>query len=201
MALAFCLLAAEFFFRRKYIVSYLLLALAFSFHSSSIILAAALPGAYMLSRFPLPLVIAVTVGLTIGVVGMGMAVFSLAGQFNVLIAAYVNNLYGYQVNIWSGANILTLGLLAAIYLSGSLRTRQEKTFFILAVFALAAAIAFQTVPVLSHRIKEMLLVFLVPLAFKGDLTKQAGLQYALATALAGWNLYSSLSQGIIGSVS
>ncbi|MBD3680016.1 MAG: EpsG family protein [Rhodobacteraceae bacterium] len=201
VALAFGLLAADFFFRRKYIVFSLLIALAFSFHSSAIILAAAVPGAYMLSRFPLPLVIAVIAGMTIGVGGMAVAILSLAGQFNVLISAYVDNLEGYKVNIWSGANLLTLGLLAAINLSGSLKTRQENTFFILAVSALAAAIAFQTVPVLSHRIREMLLVFLIPLAFNGALTKRATLQYALATTLAGWNLYSALSQGIIGGAS
>lgn len=198
VALAFCLLAAMFFFRQRYILFSLLMALAFSFHYSSIILAAAIPGAYMLSRFYLPSVFAVIAGLAIGIGGMSEAVFSLAAQFNVLITAYVANIDGYQVNILSGANLLAASLLAALVFARTLETRQDTTFFILAVFALAAAIAFKDVPVLSHRIREMLLVFLVPLAFNGAFTKRAMPQYALATGLAGWNLYTAISQGIIG---
>lgn len=198
VALAFSLLAAEFFFRRKYIVFSLLMALGFAFHYSAIILAVALPGAYMLSGFRLPLVIGAVVSLAVAMAAMNVAVFSLAGQFNGLIDTYVANLDGYQVNLLSGANILTACLLAAIIYSGSLKTHQDTTFFILVLIALATAIAFQAVPVISHRSKEILLVFLVPLAFKGALTKRVLPQYVLASALAGWSLYSAISQGIFG---
>lgn len=199
VSLAFCLLASKFFFRRQFVAFALMMALAVSFHASALLVAAALPGSYFLSRFHLPVVIATLMAITVGLGAINTSVFSLASNFNPLVDNYVATRDDSQVNILSGINVLTVGLLGSILLSGSLKSRRDTTFFILAIVALASVVVFLATPVFSHRIKEMLMVFLVPLAFNTSLTKRALPQYAAATGLAIWSLYSAVSQGIIGS--
>lgn len=198
VGLSFGMLAATFMFQGRLIAFAIAMAIAVSFHASSLILAVLLPTAYLLSGFRLPLVITGIIAFAIGGAGLSASIFSLAAHFNTLVDTYITNLDGNTVNILSGANLLTATCLVGILFSGSLQSRKDVTFFILILFGLAATVALQTAPVFSHRIKEMLLVFLVPLAFNAPLTKKALPQYTTAGALAAWSLYSAISQGIIG---
>jgi len=199
VALSLGLLAANFLFQGRLVAFAIVMSLATTFHASALILALALPAAYVAARLRLPLVIGAITALAVGGAGLSATVFAVAAQFNTLVDNYVTNLDGNTVNILSGANLLTAACLVSILFSRSLKTRQDVTFFILVLLGLASAVALQSAPVFSHRIKEMFLVFLVPLAFDTRLTKRALPQYATATALAAWSLYSAFSQGIIGS--
>lgn len=198
VALALCLFAAEVFFRGRYLQYALLMATAMSFHSSSLIVALAIPGAYLLSRWNQLMSVSAIIFLAFGIYVLDLPLISLAAQINSLSEAYSENLDGSRVNLLSMANLLTAGLLAAMLAARSLKDRRDATYFILAAGALVSAVVLQSTPVLSHRVKEALLIFLTPIAFSGELTMRSVPQYVFAATLAGWMLYSAVSQGILG---
>jgi hypothetical protein len=124
--------------------------------------------------------------------------------FEVLFGLTKNNLlddYGYvddDANLLSGTNILMSAVLGSILWSRSLISIREKTLFLLCLFGFVTFFIFQNNPVIAHRFKEMFFVFLVPLLFRLDMTKQTRLPYVMCAALAGWSFYSHLSLGLIG---
>lgn len=198
VAMSFVLLGTYFFFQRRYIAFSAAFALGSAFHASILLLFGAVPFAYFLSRFRLLVVVPAIAVAAISLAALSPAMFAIAATLNPLTEGYIANLDDAGVTIFSSLNILTVGCLAAIFFARSLHNRVDYTLFILVVFGLGAAVAFAPVPVFSHRIKEMLFVFLVPLAFNTRLTPRALGQYTLAFALAGWTLYTFISYGVIG---
>jgi len=196
-AFAFILLAAEALFRGRWIKFGVMVSAAFLFHASSVVVAAALPAAYFLSSLRLPIVVG---GVAVSAVILQFLMEPLlifAEKLSAITVYYAANIDGITVNLYSGANFLTVALLVAIIFAGSLRSRRDRTLFILVLFGLSAAVAFQSIPVFSHRLREMFLIFLVPLAFNMRLTPRGFLQLVSATSLAGWYLSSHIAQGII----
>ncbi len=197
VALAFTLLAADLFFHGRLIGFGAAIAVAISFHASAIAIALIIPAMYLLANLRMSIALALVAAGSI-ISGLFITLMlQFASQLNPLVEAYSENLEGFVVNIFSGANLLTVLLLLVIYCTGGLATRRDKTLFLLTVAALAVAVVFQGYPTLSHRMKEALLVFLVPLAFNRRLTVQALPQFFVACLLASWVLYSFFAQGLI----
>lgn len=99
-------------------------------------------------------------------------------------------------NLFSAANLFSLSFLIATFFSGSLKSREAKTYFILVGFSFAALIGFQSVPVLANRLREILFVFMTFLAFEYRLTLQTLPQAILAVSLAFWSLYRGIQYGL-----
>jgi hypothetical protein len=196
LAISLSLLAANFIFQGRLVAFAIAMSLAVTFHSTALLIAMAITTVY-LKRFRLPLVI-VAIAL-VALVGESLSsfVYSASLELNPLVEVYVTFQDQDTVRILSGSNLLAVAFLASVLLSRSLKTRKDECFFILASFGLVAAVALQTFPIFSYRIKEIFLVFLVPLAFNAPLTKRTLPQYTTAAALAAWSLYSAISQGII----
>lgn len=201
-AVAFALgfLATEAFFNRRFVMFAALIALGAMFHGSSIALAVAIPVAWVLASFRLPMIIAAVVGggAALGVVMQPLLVFF--ERLNRLASTHAANLEGYSVNLFSSVNILTVALLGAILFARSLTDRRLRTLFILVLFGLAVAVAFQSMPVFSHRLREMFMIFLVPLAFNARQTPRGLLQMFLATVLAARYLQSHIIEGVIWTI-
>lgn len=197
VAFAFVFLAAEAFFNRRFVMFAALVAMGSLFHGSSLAPAVAIPVAWVLASFRLPMIIAAIAGgaAALGAVMQPLLVF--AERLNPLAGTYAPNLEGYSVNLFSSVNILTVALLGAILFARSLTDRRLRTLFILVLFGLAVAVAFQSMPVFSHRLREMFLIFLVPLAFNARFTPRGLLQMSLATVLGAGTLTAHILQGII----
>lgn len=198
VALAICLVAALLLLRLRWLSFFGAIMLAASFHASALIFAVAMPVAYFLSHFRLAPVAMGVAGGAVVLSAVVPAFVAFAARFNSLAQGYAANLDGNHVNIFSGANILTACLIASIVYARSLKTERERTFLILALFGLVSAVALQAVPVFSHRIKEMFLVFLVPLVFNSALTKKTLPQYFFGFGLSAWSFYSAMANEVIG---
>ena len=197
VAFAFVFLAAEAFFNRRFVMFAALVALGSLFHGSSVGLAVVIPVAWVLASFRLPMIIAAIAGgaAALGTVMQPLLVFAV--RLNPLVSNYAANLEGYSVNLFSSVNILTVALLGAILFARSLTDRRLRTLFILVLFGLAVAVVFQSMPVFSHRLREMFLIFLVPLAFNARRNLRGLLQMFLATVLGAGTLTAHILQGII----
>lgn len=198
VALAICFVAALCLLRWRWLSFFGAIMLAASFHASALIFAVAMPVAYFLSHFRLAPVAMGVAGGAVILSGIIPAFVAFATRFNSLAQGYAANLDGNHVNILSGANILTACLLASLVYARNLKTERDRTFFILALFGLVSAVALQAIPVFSHRIKEMFLVFLVPLVFNSALTKKTLPQYFFGFGLSAWSFYSAVANEVIG---
>ena len=197
VSFAFALLAAAAFFRRQFVTFAALMILATLFHGSAIVLGVAIPVAWMLASLRLSIAIAITAGLVVlsGLLIQPLLVF--AESLNPLTLSYAANLDGNAVNLFSPVNILTVLLLGAMLLARSLTDRHKRTLFILVVFGLVVAVSFYSIPIFSHRLREMFMLFLVPLAFDARRTPLGLAQMFLAAVLGGYSLYPQVSRGII----
>ncbi len=198
VALAFVLIGTESYFKGRWGLFGGMMALAFSFHTSSIVLVPLIIGGHYFSDRNL------FIGISIIAVGsLSLGVFfnnfiGLVSSYNPLIGGYVANIDKQSANLFSGANILTFVLIAILLYRFKSLDRPKKTALLLALAGMFLFVSFQFSPVMAHRLKEMLWVFLLPIAFKkeGDLISMG--QNAVALSLAGWSLYSAMTRQIIG---
>lgn len=199
-AFAFSFLSLKYFFDGKYVKYFIVSVVAFFFHASTLMLVIAIPGAYFLSGFRLPFSVAVVA--VVGALVSFIDLIPIAAQFNPAVNfEYVSALDGSGVNLLSPTNIVTVLLMASMLFSGAIENRRDKTCFILAAFGMLVMISFLDMPIFAHRLKEALVMFLVPLSFNFRLTPRAFPQLLLSITLAVGTVYASFLDGIIGAVS
>jgi hypothetical protein len=198
LAMAFCMFAANAFFNNRFVLSAILVLAGSLFHSSLIIFGLAIPAAWMLSSLRMAPVVATVLAGGVSMGFLSQSLLSIAERLNPLTSFYAANLSGSVVNLFSAVNIATVALLTVNILAGSVTDRRTRTYFILVLFGFALAVAFQSIPAFSQRLREMFLVFTVPLAFNAKRTPLGLLQMSIAVLLAGGYLYAHLIQGIIG---
>ncbi|ETD90633.1 EpsG family protein [Rhodobacter capsulatus] len=165
---------------------------AYFFHASSLIAAVVLLVSYFLSRFGSVFLSMAVVFASAILFYMFVGVFS--GHFMALRASYVDAVNA--PTIFSGVNILGFLFLVASYLSGSIDTVEKRTYFLMACFSFSLLFGFYNFPVLAHRPRELLLVFMAFIAFDYKLSYRTLAQAVIAVALAGWVFYRGISMGL-----
>lgn len=198
ISIALCMLAVRFFLDGRIVAYVAVMAAAAALHSAAVTLALAVPAAWIVAgvglRYSLPAICLVPV--FAGLVETSL--LDIAGRLNPLSESHILNVDGNRVNLLSVGNILTAALLGAIALAGSLKDRVGTMFFILCAVGLALGIAFRDVPIFSHRLRELFLTFLVPIAFAQRWTAKGTAQNILAITLAAWSFYAAVDGGLIG---
>lgn len=197
VAMSLILLASEQLFKHNHEVFFVLIGLACLFHASSLTMLVSIPLASKLASFPMRLNVVVLLGLGVSTGFLFSKIIEFSSSINPLVSRYSNNVDDSTVNLFSTVNILTVALLILILLARSLPDRRSRAYFLLVLFGIALMIAFREVPVFSHRLREMFLVFLAPLAFNTRLTPLGIIQMCLAVVLGTGYLYAHIKQSVI----
>lgn len=198
VALAFALVATEAYLRGRLLIFAAYMMAAVSFHVSTVLLAVLVPLASYLARYSLTTILLSSAVAAISLQNIADLFLSYVAQLIPLIDAYTSNYQENRVNIVTGVNILTVALLSMIVYNAGVNQHRDRALFIIVVGALVLAVALHEFPVISHRLREMLLFFIIPLAFNAKSNTGGFCQYIFASALAGYSLYETISLGVIG---
>lgn len=193
-ALALLFLAANYMFQQRWLLFVGLAALASTFHTTALFGAVILAVAYWLSSYRL----------IFGVVifSTSAAVFYATLDWFLPYFILLNGLLGSgdivyaKPNIFSIVNLATVLFLVSSATSGSLISRRSRTFFLVCCAGFAIFLGFLSVPVLAHRLKEVLLVFMTFIAFEYRFTVRTLPQVVLAITLAVVSVYRSIAGGL-----
>lgn len=193
-AIALLFLATVKMFEKRWILFAVLLLLATTFHTASALGAIVLAAANFMAKYRLRygiLFISLTAILISGVLTTALDFFV---QLNPLLRE--GDMDSARPNLFSGTNIATALFLLSSLFSGSLKDHRSRTFFLVVCGGLAVFFVFISVPVLAHRLKEVLMVFMTFIAFEYRITKKTTPQAFFATALMVWSIYSALASGL-----
>jgi len=185
-------------YERKYVQAVVAFVLAVAFHASAAIVILIAVGAMFI---PLPLIM---VGFFF--VGLAMVVYSelikaLILQFftfNTTIERIVDNPDLYEVNLLSVTNLclaISTGLCVA---GGAHHGKLGRTFLTMGISSFVFMLLFQASPILAQRIKEMLWLGILFLAFR-PVTNPTLLAARAFLLLGGaWSVYRGLGEGLLG---
>lgn len=193
-ATAFLFLATEKMFERRWEWFVVLSAIASAFHVTAVVAAASLAAASLLARYRLSYSIPLT-----GLAGVALSlsfttIMHYAVQLQPLLLS--QGAESTSPNFFSGFNIATALFLLSYAASGSVTEYRSRTFFLVTCGGFLVLLALFPVPVMAHRFKELLMIFMTFIAFEYRMTLKTMPQAILASALAGWSLYSAISYGL-----
>lgn len=194
VATAFLFLATEKMFERRWEWFVVLSAIASTFHVTAAVAAASLATASFLARYRLRFSIPLT-----GLGGVALSasfttVMHYAVQWQPLLLEQGGG--NTSPNLFSGFNIATALFLLFYAASGSVKDYRGRTFFLVTCGGFLVLLALFPVPVMAQRLKELLMIFMTFIAFEYRITIKTMPQALLASALAGWALYSAISYGL-----
>ena len=194
IAISILFLSVEYIFQKRLIIFVGLSILAAFFHSSVIMVSGILFLAYQVRTRSLLagfIIVCGTASVAPFLFVLGLPYLT---QLNPLLPAYLENVGAENLpNFLSGANILTVLFLVFVAFSGTLNNERRRTFFLISCAGLAVFVGFSGIPVLAHRLKEALLVFMTFIAFEYPVNWRTVPQTLAATALSAWVLYSSVN--------
>lgn len=199
IALALAYLAIHLLLEKRYIFGALGFVLAYTFHTSVVVL----PFAFLVSRY-------VRGNLAVFVIAAGTAllfyvsdqvrvlIVSLFSGSNPLLQAYVDNRTFESVSLFSVNNLLLMAALAAAVAGGWFRfSRYHATFLTLALGAIVAIAVFASAPMIATRIKEVLFVSVIFLMYRSPITLRTLPPVALLWANALLLAYLAFREGLI----
>lgn len=194
VATAFLFLATAKLFERRWEWFVVLSAIASTFHVTAAVAAASLAAASLLARYRLKYSIPLT-----GLGGVALSasfttVMYYAVQWQPLLLEQGAD--SASPNFFSGFNIATALFLLSYAASGSVKEYRGRTFFLVTCGGFLVLLALSPVPVMAQRFKELLMIFMTFIAFEYRMTLKTVPQAILASALAGWALYSAISYGL-----
>lgn len=194
VAVTFLFMATKPLFDGRWIRYLLVSSLSILFHYTAIFAIAMIAGAYYLSRFPR--IVWITAPIVAGAL-MYIMLSVLFPYFALFRAALLDGTgESTPPNLLSVANLFSYLFLVATFFSGSLKSREAKTYFILVALSFATLVGFQSIPVLANRLREILFVFMTFIAFEYKLTLRTFPQAILAASLALWSLYRGIQYGL-----
>lgn len=199
MSLSICFIALDFLFKKNYFLFLLFIFFASLFHYAAILTGFVFIFAYYFSKFHL--IYSIIIVFILSIFSFYGDAYSYVGVIFDLTKNEFFDEYGYKrvdINVFSGLNILSFLAFFTILLNIDKMTMREKTLFITCISGFVFFIIFQNQPVMAHRLKEMFLVFLVPLMFRAEPSLRTSPQYVVGAALGGWMLYTYWELGIIG---
>lgn len=198
MAVSILFVSLRFLLNGKWKSFLILSLLAATFHATALFAAGFLVLSTFLSRYRLPVAVPLALAATIIPPLAVMKLLPILANINPLIESYTMNVDQYEVNIFSGSNILTILLLISMIFSGEIQGRSKKILFIISVSSIGIMIGMQDMPIIAHRLKEILLVFMVFIAVNEKVNIKTFPQIMLAVLLSAWNLQAAIAQGILG---
>lgn len=198
MAVSILFVSLRFLLNGKWKSFLILSLLAATFHATALVAAGFLVFSTFLSRYRLLVAVPLVLAATIIPPLVVMKVLPVLANINPLIESYTMNVDQYEVNIFSGGNILTILLLISMMFSGAIQDRGRRILFIISVSSIGIMVGMQEMPIIAHRLKEILLVFMVFIAVNEKVNIKTFPQIILAVLLSIWNLQAAIAQGILG---
>lgn len=193
LAISVLFFSTRYLFSENWLKFAIASALAVTFHTTAIIASVSLISCYFLSKFHIGYGIAIAVIISALMSSFLGMILSDLMELNPLLENSLN--ISINPNVFSITNIFTVAFLFFYILSGSARDRRSKTFFLVSCFGISAFLGLYAVPVMAHRIKELLLVFMTFIAFEYRWNNKTYPQAALAIVLAIGSLYGSIITG------
>lgn len=198
VALAFSYLGIFKLYERSYVMAALSFAVAVAFHASAVVVIVIAAGAMFI---PLHLTMIGFFIAAVAVLLYGDLVNALILRFftfNNTIERIIDNPDAFQVNLLSVTNLclaMTTGLCVA---GGAYQGRLGRTFLTMSISAFAFLYLFQSSPILAQRIKEMLFLAILFLAYR-PISNPAMLAARVFLVLGGaWSLYRGLNGLLLG---
>lgn len=199
-AVSFAYLSIHLLMEAKYIKSFILVLVAFLFHSSILLLVIAAILIYIVPRKLYLIFIfssAIVLFLFYGFIGTILKDYFI--ELNPLIALYVDNTdFSVEVNVFSVTNVMLMLSLLSCYVSGYIKNnRYCEIFFFLGCIAFFWLIIFQNSPVVALRTAYVLFVAIIFLVFRAKFSYQTAIPQLLVLLAAGWGFYRAVNEGLI----
>jgi hypothetical protein len=183
---------------RRYVLAALAFALALAFHASAAIVIVIAIGAMFIPLHFTMIGLSVTAVAMLYYSELITALILQLFNFNDTIERIVDNPELYEVNFLSVTNLclaISTGLCVA---GGAHHGKLGRTFLTMSISAFVFMILFQASPVLAQRIKEMLWLAIIFLAFR-PVTNRPLLAARVLLVLGGaWSVYRGIGEGLLG---
>lgn len=198
VALAFAYFGIFKLHDRGFVVAALCFALAVSFHSSALVAIIIAVGAMFIplrfTMFGFFLTSAAILYYRDLVTGQVLRFFN----FNSTIETIVDNPDLYEVNLVSITNLCLAVATGLCVAGGAHHGKLGRTFLTMSVSAFAFMILFQASPILAQRVKEILWLAILFLAFR-PVTNAPLLAARILLVLGGaWSVYRGIGEGLFG---
>jgi EpsG family len=191
--------AIHFLIERQIIIFFVVSFIAFTFHSSIVLLPAiVLVVIFTPQRLYLPITLfgAIVVPFYFNQI-IEFITLSFS-EYNPLVSSYIANSNSSQaVNIFSGSGIIGLVILVLLLALGQLRnSRYHQLFFALVALSYVFQFLFTASPVLAVRTGEMLIVAIVFLVCRTPFSATSSLPKLLLIVSGLWTSYRAIGEGV-----
>jgi hypothetical protein len=193
-AIALLFMATEKMFQRRWVHFIVFAIISATFHITAALVAIVLLSANFLANYPLKYSIPIGLIVAASASGMLATLLTLFDQLNPLFRSGDTDFV--RPNPFSGTNMATIMFLMTFMFSNSHKDHRCRTFFLVACSGMVVFFLFASVPVLAHRLKEVLMVFITFIAFEYRITLKTIPQAFFATCLMVWSIYSAVSGGL-----
>lgn len=193
VAVSILFFSTKYLFLGKWKTFFAVSLLSLAFHTTAIVAIVVLAASYCLSRMHIAYGVALSIASPVILAPLLKVVFPDLLAINPLLEGSLDA--SINPNIFSITNILTAAFLVCYLFSGSACDRRGKTLFLVSCFGISVFLGLYSVPVIAHRLKEILLVFMTFIAFEYKLTRKTYLQAGVALTLAVGSLYASIITG------
>lgn len=193
-ALSILFLALKPMLMKQWIRFSALAAVSICFHYSAAMVVIILLFSNLLANYRMPIAIIV--------IFVSGSIVNQSVSFLSDIFELINPLYrsGYEEfekpNIFSINNILTFFLIIFSWVSGNLKCHRKRVISLVTICGLMVFLLFSSEPVLSHRLKEMILVFTTLIAFEYRFSLKKSPMIICSFAISIYSLYLSISSGL-----
>lgn len=198
VAMAFVYFGIFKLYERNYVLAAAGLALSVCFHSSALVAVVIAVGAMYL---PLYVTMIGFFFSAIAILIYGDLVTALILRFfnfNSTIEGIIDNVYLSRINLVSVTNVCLAVATALCVAGGAHQGKLGRTFLTMSISAFAFMFLFQASPILAQRVKEMLWVAIIFLAFR-PATNRPLLAARIVLILGGvWGMYRGFSEGVLG---
>ncbi|MEW6255302.1 MAG: EpsG family protein [Pseudomonadota bacterium] len=194
VATSIIFLATKYLFQNRWKTFLALSAIAATFHITIVVCAAVIFTAHFLGRYKVLYSLAICVVPALVIPYLIDLIFPIFVQINLTLGGIEPG--SEDINIFSLTNIFATLFLIASVLSGSVNSHSNRVFFLVSCAGFACLIGFMSIPIVAHRLKDMMLVYMTFIAFEYRMSTKTLPQAIIATLLAAGSLYANINLGL-----
>lgn len=200
IAIAFGYLAIHHLIYRRHFLFFFFCILAFSFHSSTLILSISAFAIHITpTRLYRYIIFTAPIALYFSYDFIIKYIFPLFIDINPLVFSYIDNTdIGTQANVLSGTNILlAISLCYAIFFKRSDKDGYSSVFMFLSLIAFGWLFMFQNSPVIALRTYYVLIVGTIFFSYRERISIHSSILQTLVMLAGCWSFYRSVEEGLI----